>query len=306
MRACERAGVLREEAFASSVQDNIPPAPADIYKLFQTGDLANMARLDEASLARLPRLDALRRAIYGPAFRSLVRTVTRCGELTDRTDLSCNCYARGCHLLCHDDVIGTRAVSFIIYLTDPDDAFGPEDGGALELYPLEKPGVPAAYPSASVTPIWNRMAFFAVLPGRSFHAVQEVFSDKPRLSISGWFHGPAPPEGAEQATLAQLHSRSAAEGDGAFTALARLAPTPDGPAGLSPSDLQHLSRFVDAEYLTAEVLGRARVSFRANDDSMQMAGFLRADVARAILAAARKADRRGESEVESTRGAVQL
>jgi Rps23 Pro-64 3,4-dihydroxylase Tpa1-like proline 4-hydroxylase len=26
-----------------------------------------------------------------------------------------------CHLLCHDDVIGTRCVSYIIYLTDPDD-----------------------------------------------------------------------------------------------------------------------------------------------------------------------------------------
>jgi Rps23 Pro-64 3,4-dihydroxylase Tpa1-like proline 4-hydroxylase len=33
-------------------------------------------------------------------------------------------------------VIGTRAVSFIIYLTDPDDAWTVEDGGALELYPL--------------------------------------------------------------------------------------------------------------------------------------------------------------------------
>jgi Rps23 Pro-64 3,4-dihydroxylase Tpa1-like proline 4-hydroxylase len=36
----------------------------------------------------------------------------------------------------HDDVIGTRAVSFIIYLTDPDEPWTAEDGGALELYPL--------------------------------------------------------------------------------------------------------------------------------------------------------------------------
>lgn len=43
----------------------------------------------------------------------------------------------GCHLLCHDDVIGTRRVSYIIYLTDPDEEWLKEDGGALELYPLD-------------------------------------------------------------------------------------------------------------------------------------------------------------------------
>ena len=44
----------------------------------------------------------------------------------------------GCHLLCHDDVIGTRRVSYIIYLTDPDDEWRQEDGGALELYPIDQ------------------------------------------------------------------------------------------------------------------------------------------------------------------------
>lgn len=43
---------------------------------------------------------------------------------------------KGGHLLNHDDVIGTRAVSFIIYLTDPDEPWSAADGGALELYPL--------------------------------------------------------------------------------------------------------------------------------------------------------------------------
>lgn len=37
--------------------------------------------------------------------------------------------------MCHDDVIGDRAVSFIIYLVDPD-GWSADDGGALELYPL--------------------------------------------------------------------------------------------------------------------------------------------------------------------------
>jgi hypothetical protein len=40
--------------------------------------------------------------------QAFVREVTGCGELADKTDCSCNIYTRGGHLLCHDDVIGTR------------------------------------------------------------------------------------------------------------------------------------------------------------------------------------------------------
>lgn len=55
-----------------------------------------------------------------------------------QTDCSCNVYANGGHLLCHDDVIGTRCVSWIIYLTDPDEPWEEADGGGLELYPQEE------------------------------------------------------------------------------------------------------------------------------------------------------------------------
>ena len=30
--------------------------------------------------------------------------------------------------------------------------------------------------------------FFEVKPGESFHAIQEILGEKPRISISGWFH----------------------------------------------------------------------------------------------------------------------
>lgn len=40
-----------------------------------------------------------------------------CGELSDQTDCACNVHAAGGHLLCHDDVIGNRRVSYIVYLT---------------------------------------------------------------------------------------------------------------------------------------------------------------------------------------------
>lgn len=50
----------------------------------------------------------LRQAIYSPEFRAFVSEITGCPTLVDRTDCSSNLYAQGCHLLCHDDVIGTR------------------------------------------------------------------------------------------------------------------------------------------------------------------------------------------------------
>ena len=191
------------------------------------------------------------------------------GTLTDKTDCSSNCYAHGGHLLCHDDVISTRRVSYIVYLTDPEVPWQAADGGALELYPVVdgtagvrqakqhhsslawctffrtachahcsgrsfmhavvsmalgcRPlahslrsatlhvhaGEPAADPSVTLLPHFNTMALFTVQPGRSFHSIQEVYADdKPRLSISGWYHGATPPPGAGSASLAQLKGRS--------------------------------------------------------------------------------------------------
>jgi hypothetical protein len=86
------------------------------------------------SLSQLPALMSLRDALYSEDVRRFISTVTGCGGLTDRVDMAASAYAQGSHLLCHDDVIGTRAVSFIIYLSDPE--WSAEDGGALELYAL--------------------------------------------------------------------------------------------------------------------------------------------------------------------------
>ncbi|GFH18772.1 PKHD-type hydroxylase ofd1, partial [Haematococcus lacustris] len=72
------------------------------------GDLGNLDKLDAAAAAKLPSLMALKAALYSAEFRAFVREVTGCGELADKTDCSCNVYPQGGHLLCHDDVIGTR------------------------------------------------------------------------------------------------------------------------------------------------------------------------------------------------------
>lgn len=119
--------------------------------------------------------------------------------------MSVNSYTKGCHLLNHDDVIGTRRLSYILYMPLPSYQMWQQDwGGALELYPVKANAdgqlEPEPVPSKSIPPSWNQFIFFEVQPGRSFHSVEEVVIGgendlRERLSISGWFH--IPQEGEE-------------------------------------------------------------------------------------------------------------
>ncbi|KAJ6561521.1 nuclear protein [Mycena vulgaris] len=179
----------------------------DIYKVNQTGDLASLNYLSSSEISLLPNLLTLRDALYSPLFRNFLRAVTGCGPLSGtKQDMSVNSYTRGCHLLNHDDVIGTRRVSYILYMPLPHFQFWQKDwGGALELYPTvvgpDGEREPVCMPSKSIPPSWNQFIFFEVQPGLSFHSVEEVVvggegeDGRARLSISGWFH--AAQEGEE-------------------------------------------------------------------------------------------------------------
>ncbi|KAL7628699.1 putative component of NuA3 histone acetyltransferase complex [Parahypoxylon ruwenzoriense] len=199
-------------AVREEIKNNVSftPKETDIYKIHQSGDLANLDGLDDDALAKLPSLLALRDAMYSQSFRDYVAHITGCGPLSGRkTDMAINIYTPGCYLLCHDDVIGSRKVSYILYLTDPDTPWKPEWGGALRLFPVRtiegKDGQVARTPAPDVSkiipPTWNQLSFFAVQPGESFHDVEEVYhaetkdqlekqAGRVRMAISGWFHIP--------------------------------------------------------------------------------------------------------------------
>lgn len=213
------------------------PKETDIYKIHQSGDLANLDGLDNESLSQLPSLLALRDALYSATFRSYISEVANSGPLSgQKTDMAINVYTPGCHLLCHDDVIGSRRLSYILYLTDPDTPWKPEWGGALRLYPTTKMKtkdgkeeiVPNSEFSLSIPPSWNQLSFFTIQPGESFHDVEEVYhrqegeddSDggRIRIAISGWFHIPQEGEEgyeegleerlAEKSSLTQLQNKA--------------------------------------------------------------------------------------------------
>jgi prolyl 3-hydroxylase /prolyl 3,4-dihydroxylase len=274
----------------------------DLFKMYQTGDLANMDSLDQESTAKLPQLLALRNALYSLQFRELIQDITGCGELSgDRTDCACNIHDQGGHLLCHDDVIGTRRISFIIYLTDPDDPWTSQDGGALELYPESpaEPHTPDTIPTASVLPVWNSLAMFKVEPGKSFHSIQEVYTkEKPRMSIQGWYHAAEPPEMAKLATLQQLQARAGE--DVAKLGFAMFHNTDNGNSDdkdddkndlnpLSEEDMSFLQQYVNETYLKPDVWKKIQTWF-ADEGSVQLQNFLKSDVADKVLGLIKKAD----------------
>jgi prolyl 3-hydroxylase /prolyl 3,4-dihydroxylase len=193
------------------------PVSLSLPQVNQTGDLASLSFLSPDQLAVLPSLLHLRDALYSPDFLSFLRGVTGCGPLSStKRDMSVNSYTKNCHLLNHDDVIGTRRVSWILYMpiagidsssSNDNEAtrirgWQKEWGGALELYPVKTAdgslggeGEPECIPEKVVPPSWGQFVFFEVQPGMSFHSVEEVVvgdmsqgDARARLSISGWFH----------------------------------------------------------------------------------------------------------------------
>ncbi|GAX82106.1 hypothetical protein CEUSTIGMA_g9534.t1 [Chlamydomonas eustigma] len=267
----------------------------DLFKVFQTGDLGNLAKLDSEAAAKLPTLMRLKDALYSEQMRELMRAITGCGELSDKIDCSCNVYAEGGHLLCHDDVIGTRRVSWIVYLTDPDEPWTVEEGGALELYPQApgEPHTPDVFPTVNLLPTFNTMAVFTVQPGKSFHAVQEVFTaDKPRMSISGWYHAPQEPEDASKASLQQLQQIRPGQDMEAHDYFAFTgSPSTQSSDDLSDDDLSLLVRYINPSYLAEENWPKVQAKFQ-EDGSIQLQNFLKKALADRIVQQLVEEDRR--------------
>ncbi|EHA53897.1 PKHD-type hydroxylase TPA1 [Pyricularia oryzae 70-15] len=291
---------LVDDKLLRSVRDEIrenvsfTPKETDIYKIHQSGDLANLDGLDDEALAKLPSLLALRDAIYSDTFRNYVSGITGCGPLSGRkTDMAINVYTPGCYLLCHDDVIGSRKVSYILYLVDPDIPWKPEWGGALRLFPVtERKGKGGAVAKTVepdvvkvIPPAWNQLSFFAVQPGQSFHDVEEVYHAKTkaelekqggrvRMAISGWFHIPqigedgyvkgAEEEQVKNSGLMQL------QGNPDQHDLPREEPKPveEGDSQdiveFDEKDLEFLLKYMAPTYLTPDTLERASEYFEEN------------------------------------------
>ncbi|CAI6053313.1 unnamed protein product [Clonostachys chloroleuca] len=279
----------------SEIKENVSftPKETDIYKIHQSGDLANLDGLDDESLSKLPSLKSLRDAIYSETFRNYVSHITNCGPLSGKkTDLAINIYTPGCFLLCHDDVIGSRRVSYILYLVDPDTTWKPEWGGALRLFPVQeiegKDGevakTPLPDPSKVIPPAWNQLSFFAVQPGESFHDVEEVYraesaeqlakdGGRVRMAISGWFHIPQPGEdgyiegeeerNAKNSGLMQLQGNPA-QYDTPKASPVKVEKPTSSDLEFEEADLEFLLKYISPNYLTPDLLEQVSEHFEEN------------------------------------------
>ena len=210
-------------------------------------------------------------------------------------------------MLCHDDVIGSRRVSWILYLLDPDIPWKPEWGGALRLYPTEiltnKDGnevkVPKPDFSVSIPPAWNQLSFFTVQPGESFHDVEEVYKrhvdemavedgGRVRMAISGWFHIPQEgEEGYEEGLEAKFAERSSLAQLQGGKADAFDLPQPQWmghpqPSGKEPdeeedelttTDIDFLLKYLNPNYLTPDTVEELSALF-FDESSLQLSSFL--------------------------------
>jgi Rps23 Pro-64 3,4-dihydroxylase Tpa1-like proline 4-hydroxylase len=300
------------------------PKETDIYKIHQSGDLANLDGLDDSALRRLPSLLTLRDSLYSSAFRKYLSSITGSGPLSGvKTDMAVvrvtlpetsdlllivqqNVYTPGCHLLCHDDVIGSRRVSWILYLLDPDVPWKPEWGGALRLYPTENlttpegdvVKVPQPDFTVSIPPAWNQLSFFTVQPGESFHDVEEVYrktteqanendGGRVRMAISGWFHIPQEGEEgyeegleeklAEKSSLAQLQGGKADVFDEPQSHWIPLPRWNDSESEendeLTEDEIDFLIKYMNPNYLTPDTVDELSGMF-GDESSLRLAEFL--------------------------------
>ncbi|KAI0307124.1 Oxoglutarate and iron-dependent oxygenase degradation C-term-domain-containing protein [Multifurca ochricompacta] len=277
----------------------------DIYKVNQTGDLASLSYLTGQQLALLPNLLRLRDALYSSEFREFLRAVTGCGPLSGvKQDMSVNAYRKGCHLLNHDDVIGTRRVSYILYMPLPYyQLWQREWGGALELYPVKEgtDGVlePEPIPTKSIPPVWNQFIFFEVQPGRSFHSVEEVVvgegeDGRQRVSISGWFHAAQPGEDGYEGELAQPLPSSREQLTSTSTEFKSYSESeatslPDSP--LAEDHISFLSEFLNPAYLQKRTI-KALASRFVAESSLELYDFLSEPIAERLDTGLREFDLR--------------
>lgn len=295
---------------------------SDLFKVYQSIDLANLQSDDSETQTKFPHLLELKASLYSPQFRRFMENICdlKPDTFTDQVDCAANCHTQGCHLLCHDDVIGTRKVSYILYLTDPDPLWTERDGGVLELYDsssclsttatttktttddsvnvnvsnvktmkMQSKREPNAFPCKTILPTFNNLAYFEVKPGESFHSVQEVFCDRPRLSIQGWYHAKEAPENFDHATLSRLKSTKKGEDtevpfrpyhrydecnnkddnavDVASNCNSQAVPC------LTESEQKHLQKYINDIYLKKESICEIRTRFEG-DSSVQLRHFL--------------------------------
>lgn len=146
----------------------------------QDMDLFSFYNTKELKFSNKDILKEFAHLLSSKNFFNLVKKLTNEKNL-ENIDMHAHLYKQGDYLLFHDDVVEGRKIAYILYISE---GFSAKDGGKLELYDVKNPKKPLK----SIIPNFNSFLCFKVSK-KSLHAVEEVRSDKQRLTIGGWFYG---------------------------------------------------------------------------------------------------------------------
>ena len=153
------------------LQHNFEQKNADLFSFQQTQEIK---QTDDLILQEFYKF-------FGSGeFRDYVGRLTK--TKLKSIDMSGFIYSSGDYLLPHDDRLETRKVAYVVNLSKD---FTKKDGGALDLFTTKK-NHPQKI-AKSYTPAFNTLFLFKVTR-KSFHQVNEVLSNKKRLTLTGWFH----------------------------------------------------------------------------------------------------------------------
>jgi len=144
---------------------------SDLFRFHQTADISTLSN---------QTLQEFYNFFNTKDFCKYISQIT--STRVNRSDMSGFIYSSTDHLLPHDDRLEGRKIAYVVNLSQ---SFTKKDGGALSFF-ATKDNRPTKIVQ-SFTPTFNTLFLFKVSP-RSFHQVDEVLSDKKRLSFGGWFY----------------------------------------------------------------------------------------------------------------------
>jgi Rps23 Pro-64 3,4-dihydroxylase Tpa1-like proline 4-hydroxylase len=139
-------------------------------------DLFQFQQTDDCKNAKQPAVKEFYKFFSSKEFINLISKITN--TKLKFIDMSGFIYDDSDYLLPHDDRLSGRKIAYVVNLSKD---FTPSDGGALQFFKGNKI-------VKTIPPTFNTLTIFKVSP-KSLHQVQEVMSNKKRLTFAGWFHG---------------------------------------------------------------------------------------------------------------------
>ncbi len=171
--------ILLLDFFTNSFAHEIRKALLQSQFTLAEKDLFSFYHTKELTQNQHPVFKKLRAVMGSIPVISFLKRVTG-QKLSGGFDMHGHLFLQGHYLLYHDDEVENRKIAYIINLSK---GFANADGGRLQLYDSTNP----LQPTRQIIPVFSSLVLFTVSK-YSLHAVEEVYTDKKRLTVGGWYY----------------------------------------------------------------------------------------------------------------------